>query len=198
MGKLLVAGLGNPGSKYEMTRHNLGFMVVDRLAFLVGAGPFKKAGNRPCLELQCNIAGRSVILAKPQTYMNKSGIAIQQISHYFKIPPADILVIHDDLDLPLGRLKFARGGGHGGHNGIRSVIEHLGTRDFPRLRGGIGRPRVPMPVDRYVLSSFSPDEISLLAKVIDVAADGIVCFIENGINSAMNRFNGVNLLEDSI
>lgn len=190
MSRILIAGLGNPGPKYAETRHNMGFMVADRLAAQHNAS-FRKPSGRPCLEADLHISTKGVVLIKPQTYMNRSGIAVQLTAAYYRIGPSDLLVVHDDLDLPLGRMKFVRGGGAGGHNGIRSIIEQLGTRDFPRLKIGIGRPEGPIPVDRYVLSPFSPKERPVVELVVDAASEAVVHFVENGIESAMNRFNGL-------
>ncbi len=123
--------------------------------------------------------------------MNRSGGPVAKVATYFKISPESILVVHDDLDVPLGRIKFVRSGGHGGHNGVRSIIAALGTRDFPRLKIGIGRPPNGTPADRYVLSTFSSDEQKLVNQLIHLAAKGIEEFVKNGIDSAMNKFNGV-------
>jgi PTH1 family peptidyl-tRNA hydrolase len=192
LSRLLVAGLGNPGLKYQNTRHNIGFMVLDLLADTYHEG-FRRQDARQCLEAQLTIAGKRVVLIKPQTYMNRSGFALQKSAGYYKIAPEDILVVHDDLDLDLGRIKLVRGGGAGGHNGIRSIIEQLGTKAFPRLKVGIGRPTQPIPIDRFVLSPFSSDELQVVERVLEVARDAVVHFVENGIDSAMNRFNGMEI-----
>ncbi len=123
--------------------------------------------------------------------MNRSGGPISRVASYYRILPEAILVVHDDLDVPLGRMKFARSGGHGGHNGVRSIIESMGTRSFPRLKFGIGRPPRGMPTERYVLSGFSSDEGPVAKKVMELAVKGIEEFVRKGIDSAMNKFNGL-------
>ncbi len=123
--------------------------------------------------------------------MNRSGGPVQRVASYYNIQPENILVVHDDLDVPFGRLKFVRSGGHGGHNGIRSIIDAIGTKNFPRLKIGIGRPPEGMPADRFVLGKFSRDESQVISKVVDLAVQGVEEFIKNGIDSAMNKFNGL-------
>ena len=135
--------------------------------------------------------GNKVFLLKPMEFMNRSGGPVARIASYYSIAPENILVVHDDLDVPFGRLKFARSGGHGGHNGIRSIIEAMGTRNFPRLKIGIGRPPEGMPAERYVLGRFTPHEEQVINKAVALAVKGIEEFIRNGIDSAMNKFNGL-------
>ena len=191
MKKILVAGLGNPGRKYKETRHNVGFWVVDRLAEQASLA-YKEEGVPPKYQLaDTHLWGQKVFLLKPMEYMNRSGGPIKRVASYYEIVPEDILVVHDDLDVSLGRLKFVRSGGHGGHNGIRSIIEGLGTRNFPRLKIGIGRPPQNVPADRYVLSRFSPQERNVIEEVVELSVKGIEEFIRNGIDSAMNKFNGI-------
>ncbi len=191
MKKILVAGLGNPGRKYKETRHNIGFWVVDRLAEQASLA-FKEEGVPTKYQLaDAHIWGQKVFLLKPMEYMNRSGGPVKQVASYYGIAHEDILVVHDDLDISLGRLKFVRSGGHGGHNGIRSIIEGLGTRNFPRLKIGIGRPPQNVPADRYVLSRFSPQERNVVEEVVELSVKGIEEFIRNGIDSAMNKFNGI-------
>ena len=191
MKKILVTGLGNPGRKYKETRHNVGFWVVDRLAEQASLA-FKEEGVPPKYQLaDTHLWGQKVFLLKPMEYMNRSGGPVKRVASYYGIVPEDILVVHDDLDVSLGRLKFVRSGGHGGHNGIRSIIEGLGTRNFPRLKIGIGRPPQNVPADRYVLSRFSPQERNVVEEVVELSVKGIEEFIRNGIDSAMNKFNGI-------
>ncbi|MFC1856360.1 aminoacyl-tRNA hydrolase, partial [Thermodesulfobacteriota bacterium] len=149
MATKLIIGLGNPGPKYELNRHNLGFIVLDNLALKHNINISKK--KELCIIGNGDILGTNVILAKPQTYMNKSGFSVVRLLNYFKIEPEDLIVIHDDLDLEFNQLKIKSNGGHGGHNGIRSIMQLLATDKFTRLRAGIGRPQGRMPVEKYVL-----------------------------------------------
>ena len=184
---MLVVGLGNPGTRYADTRHNAGFMVVDLLA--------AQAGGRWTSEPGCHsqvaavdLAGRELLLAKPQTFMNRSGAAVLALSQRFDCPPEEMLVIFDDFLLDFGRLRFRRGGGGGGHNGLASVVESLATQAIPRLRVGIGQPLSGGDIIDYVLSRFDDDES--VEELIERSAQGVVCYIEEGIEAAMNRFNG--------
>jgi len=190
LSKILIAGLGNPGDKFKGTRHNIGFDIIDLVAQKHGL-TFRTERSEPSYQLASwNKGGKKVLLIKPLTYMNRSGLAVSRLVHYYRIEPCNLLVVHDDIDLALGRLRFMRKGGHGGHNGVRSVIEQLGTNEFPRLRMGIGRPEGNIAVERYVLSKFSSEEQPVIDKVKDLAAEGIICFIESGIEVSMNRYNG--------
>jgi len=187
----IVAGLGNPGPTYERTRHNAGFMVVDRVAEKTGLFFSPSRGGIPLALAKGNMAGNTVFLVKPLTFMNRSGHAVSYIASYYKVPRENILAVHDDLDLAIGRIKFTRGGGHGGHNGVRSLVEHLGGTDFPRLRIGIGRPLGPQSVESYVLSPFDQGDTPVMERVLDLAASGILCFLERGLSAAMNEYNGI-------
>ncbi|MEF3169023.1 MAG: aminoacyl-tRNA hydrolase [Deltaproteobacteria bacterium] len=187
----IVAGLGNPGPTYERTRHNAGFMVVDRVAEKTGLSFVISRGGVPLALAKGNMAGNTVFLVKPLTFMNRSGHAVSHIASYYKVPRENIIAVHDDLDLAMGRIKFTRGGGHGGHNGVRSLVEQLGGTDFPRLRIGIGRPVGPQSVESYVLSPFDQRDTPVMERILDLAADGILCFIEKGLSAAMNEYNGI-------
>ncbi len=187
----LVAGLGNPGPTYERTRHNAGFMVVDRVAEKTDLSFVMSRGGIPLALAKGNMAGNTVFLVKPLTFMNRSGHAVSYIASYYKVPRENILAVHDDLDLAIGRIKFTRGGGHGGHNGVRSLVEHLGGTDFPRLRIGIGRPLGSQSVESYVLSPFDQGDTPVMERVLDLAASGILCFLERGLSAAMNEYNGI-------
>ncbi len=189
MSDFLVAGLGNPGAKYENTRHNIGFVVADLLAERAGA-VFSGSSAPEMERAEFRLDGNRVIILKPLTYMNRSGDAVARVQRFFKVPLENMLVIHDDLDMRYGRIKLVRRGGAGGHNGVRSIISSLGSREFPRLKIGIGRPRGEMPVDRYVLSRFTKDEANRLPCLVEFAADAACCWMEHGIQEAMNRFNG--------
>ena len=188
----LIAGLGNPGARYEDTRHNVGFRVIDAIV----------RKQKLSLHLTkweadyCRVSlwGARVFLIKPQTFMNLSGKSIARFADFFKISADHILVIHDDIDMHPGRLKLVAGGGPGGHNGIRSLIQFLGTRDFFRLKYGIGRPgqggiHASIPVERFVLTSFSDDELSLLNERISLLVEGVEYFVAEGSQKAMNVLN---------
>ncbi len=177
-----MAGLGNPGPSYERTRHNVGFRVVDEVARRFGVEHWKKKDEA----LQAHVASRSVVLVKPQSYMNESGRPLGKIAGWWKTPPVELLVVSDDLDLPFGRLRMRASGGSGGHNGLKSIIEFAGE-GFPRLRVGIGRGRSDT-ID-YVLSNFSGDEERELPKLIEVAADGVLRWLERGAVDAIQYVN---------
>ncbi len=183
----LVVGLGNPGAKYANTRHNVGFMVVDRLARRVGIGLTKRQCN--ALTALGTISGQRVCLAKPQTYMNLSGDAVACLARFFKVSPADLLVVYDDRDLPLGRVRLREKGSAGGQRGMESIIAALGTSDFPRLRIGIGRPAEVDAVD-HVLGSFSAEERPLIEAALDRAVEAVEGVLSEGVDWAMNSFNG--------
>ncbi len=190
----LIAGLGNPGSKYDGTRHNVGFRIVDALA--ARCGDSLTTDKWDALYCRITVAGKRIYILKPQSFMNRSGTPIVRFSKFFKIPEDHLLVIHDDLDMPPGRIKLTATGGHGGHNGIRSAIQCLGTKDFHRLKIGIGRPgqnniHADIPVERFVLSSLSDGEQKLLDKRIDSILDGVEEFIASGSQKAMNALNSI-------
>ncbi|MBA3948786.1 MAG: aminoacyl-tRNA hydrolase [Acidobacteria bacterium] len=184
----LIAGLGNPGAQYRGTRHNVGFEVVDLLASRHGAafGAAKVDGLTAKIRLPG--AGEDALLLKPLTYMNLSGEAVQGLAHYFKIDPADILIVADDVNLPLGRVRIRKTGTEGGHNGLRSVAQMLGTIEYPRLRIGVGGPRDRELAD-HVLSRFAPDEIPGIEAAIARAADAAEAFVTSSIDAVMNAFN---------
>jgi PTH1 family peptidyl-tRNA hydrolase len=186
----IVCGLGNPGREYERHRHNIGFMVVERLAERARA-----AFDRQKFEAemaQGTLGQEKVLLLKPQTFMNLSGKSVAQAANFFKVVPADVLVVHDELDLPFGRLQLKAGGGAGGHNGLRSIHQLLGTDAFIRLRFGIGKPEGPNAKERvvgHVLSGFSGEENATLDERIAAAADMAQAWVTEGLASAMNRYN---------
>ncbi|MFO7963739.1 MAG: aminoacyl-tRNA hydrolase [Desulfobacterales bacterium] len=183
----LIAGLGNPGDQYRNTRHNLGFMVVDKIAedFRISFG--KKKFNADFGKGR--ILDSEAILVKPMTYMNLSGPAVRGVADYFKVSNGSMLIIFDDVDLEFGRIKIKEKGGDGGHKGVRSIINSIGTGDFCRLRMGIGRPGTESDVTRHVLSPFSPDEQSALRSFIDIARDAVLTILCKGVKGGMNRFN---------
>lgn len=183
---LLVAGLGNPGREYAGTRHNVGFLVCDELARRHGAS-FRSKFSGELADVR--VDGARVALLKPQTYMNESGRSVGAAARFYKLEPERLLVIHDEADLDLGRLQARAGGGLAGHNGLRSVALHLRSRDFLRLRIGVGRPERgdPRPVADYVLAPFSQEED--VDAIVGRAADAVECVVRDGLDEAQQRFN---------
>jgi len=187
----LVVGLGNPGKNYQDTRHNAGFMVADKIA-----QDFSIEFNNKKFDL---VFGRGfvedfeILLAKPLAFMNRSGPPVQKLAHYFRIQCEDMLVIHDDIDLAYGRLKIKEKGGHGGHNGIRSLMDVFGGGDFMRLRIGVGRSEAGEGVTGHVLGRFSAEQSQLLARIISNARDAAVTVLSHGAKVGMNLFNGKDL-----
>jgi PTH1 family peptidyl-tRNA hydrolase len=188
----LIVGLGNPGRSYARNRHNTGFQVVDRLA-MAHSLAFDQQKSRGLLALG-RIADHYVAILKPQTYMNLSGQAVTEVARFYKVPIQDILVIYDDLDLPLGQLRLRPSGGTGGHNGVASIIAALGSQDFPHLRVGIGRPSHGDPVD-YVLSDFTADELPFIEAAFGDAVAAIELYLREGLEAAMNRYNQGRLID---
>jgi PTH1 family peptidyl-tRNA hydrolase len=185
--KALIVGLGNPGRAYAGNRHNVGFQCLDRLAARHRLS-FGRLQNGALIASGV-IAGRRAVLAKPQGFMNLSGRPVGALLRFYQLTLDDLLVVYDDLDLPLGTLRLRPEGGAGGHNGMRSLIQHLGTQDFPRLRVGIGRPPGRMDPAAYVLQDFGRDEQAVLAEVYDQAQQALEHWLEHGLDAAMNRFN---------
>ena len=183
----LIVGLGNPGREYAQTRHNIGFQVVSRLAEKHGLN-FSRVQNEAIIATG-HIGGVRVVLAKPQTWMNDSGRAVGPLVRFYKVELARLLIAYDDLDRPSGSLRLRSEGGHGGHNGMRSIITRLGTQEFARLRVGIGRPPGRMDPAAYVLQPFSRDEEIQVDTARDRAVEAIECFLAEGIMAAMNTFN---------
>jgi peptidyl-tRNA hydrolase, PTH1 family len=179
----LVAGLGNPGPEYAATRHNIGFMVVDQFAAQFGS-TWERSTKWDALSAKCG----SVMIVKPKSFMNRSGYPLLAIAQFYKIEPREILVVLDDLALPLGRLRLRIRGGPGGHNGLESIIMQFGTEEIPRLRIGIGEAPPKGSVD-YVLSRFFEEEKPIVRSTIDRAVETLKCAIDNGLISAMNTFN---------
>jgi PTH1 family peptidyl-tRNA hydrolase len=184
----LIVGLGNPGRKYRHNRHNVGFMTVDRLAQRNQLTFTRQQSDS--LISSGTIAGSRTILAKPQQFMNKSGGPIAALRRFYKVADEDLFVVYDDLDLPVGTIRIRPFGGSGGHNGMNSLIERLGTQQFPRLRIGIGRPPGRMDPARYVLKDFNRDQRPIIEQVYDQAARAVEMWIEYGIESAMTEYNG--------
>ncbi|NSW51196.1 MAG: aminoacyl-tRNA hydrolase [Anaerolineae bacterium] len=184
----LIIGLGNPGREYAETRHNAGFMVIDRLGKNLGWG-CNKVQNKALVGIG-KVDGNRVILSKPQTYMNLSGQAVSGLMRFYKVPTSNLLVIHDDLDLPLGTLRLRPGGGPGGQKGVASIIEQLGTEQFGRIRFGIDRPPGRMDPKDYVLQPFRKEDAELVIMTLDRAQEAAQSFIREGLERAMNRYNG--------
>jgi PTH1 family peptidyl-tRNA hydrolase len=190
----LIIGLGNPGREYRATRHNVGFMVLDRLSERLKIR-FTRMQSRALVASASHTSPkdgieRKLILAKPQTFMNLSGQAVQGLIHFHKLPLANILVAHDDLDLPLGTIRIRPDGGAAGQKGMASILERLGTDEFPRLRLGIGRPPGQMQAPDYVLQDFSPDDMTVLSDTLDRAVEAMLLYVDQGLDAAMNKYNG--------
>ena len=183
---LLVAGLGNPGSEHARDRHNVGWMVVDELARR-HQGSFRGKFRGRLADVR--VGDAKLVLLKPETYMNESGASIQAASSFYKLPPEQVLVVHDDVDLVIGRLQARAGGGLAGHNGLRSIAQRLGSQDFLRLRIGVGRPGRgdPRPVADYVLSGFTAEDDA--EAIVGRAADAVECLVADGLDETQRRFN---------
>jgi PTH1 family peptidyl-tRNA hydrolase len=183
----MIAGLGNPGPEYRKTRHNMGFRVIGKWAESLGIAlrsrRFHSKSGRALLE------GRGIILLCPQTYMNRSGMAVKACADYFGVETKNLLVVHDDIDLPLGRVKVVRNGGAGGHKGIQSIIDYLGTNGFARVKIGVGRPRSLQPVDEFVLNPFSVEEDTVVEEVVRLAVRACEEFVLIGLEHAMGNVN---------
>jgi len=186
----LIVGLGNPGGEYARTRHNAGFMVVQRLAARWQAKWMPDSKFRSRLA-KAERVGRVLMLCEPQTYMNQSGAAVAKLTEYFRVPLDRLLVVVDDADLPLGQIRLRPQGSAGGHHGLESIERHLGTREYARLRIGIGRtPNGKREITNHVLGRFKAQESALLEKVLDRAGGQIECWVSEGIRKAMSQFNG--------
>lgn len=185
----LLVGLGNPGRQYSNNRHNIGFRVVDRLAERLGI-TYSRVMFR-ALTSDTRYQERRLILAKPQTYMNDSGQSVGSLVRFYKIPLENILVVHDDVDLPYDTLRVRPKGGSAGQKGMASIIDHLGTQNFPRLRFGVGRPPGRMVAAAYVLQDFSREEAEILPMLIDRAADAALMFVTTGLEATMNKYNPI-------
>jgi PTH1 family peptidyl-tRNA hydrolase len=184
----ILAGLGNPGPQYLHNRHNVGFMFIDRVALRLDARGMRLQSK--ALVTTAVYEGRRILLAKPQTYMNLSGQAVHGLAHFYKLPMANLLLAHDDLDLAFGSLRLRPGGGAGGQKGVASAIERLGSQDFARLRIGIGRPPGRMDPADYVLQNFAEAQLEVLSAILDHAASAALEFITSGLQAAMTKFNG--------
>ena len=184
----LIVGLGNPGDQYENTRHNIGFMVLDELAERRNV-PVQRLRFKALTQLTA-VSGQKVLLMKPVTYMNLSGEAVRPAADFYKIPPEHVLVLSDDTALPAGKLRIRKSGSAGGHNGLKSIIQHLGTDQFPRLRVGVGqKPHPDFDMADWVLSKFQGEDKKLIDAAVARAADAVECILAQGFDTAMSRFN---------
>ena len=182
----VIAGLGNPGKKYENTRHNMGFLVVDRIAEKTGIKVNKI--KHKALVGDGMISGHKALLVKPQTYMNLSGVSLREIVDYYGVNMSDLIVIYDDFDLETGAIRIRKKGSAGSHNGMKSVIGHLGSGEFPRLRIGIGKSGL-LDWKDFVIGKVASQEKGTIAVAVDRAADAVICILEKGIDKAMNEYN---------
>ena len=184
-----MVGLGNPGRRYAATRHNAGFMAVDALA---ARGQVRcERAQFGALVDQTRLGEESILLAKPQSYMNRSGMPTVSLKGYYKVPVEQVVVVHDEIDLPFGTVRVKKGGGHGGHNGLRDLIRALGGRDFVRVRVGVSRPPPGWQVADYVLSTWSDQEQGALEDIVCAAADAVEAVVTHGVTAAMNTVNAV-------
>ena len=184
----LIIGLGNPGRQYRHNRHNIGFMVLDRLAGRLGTS-FTRLESK-ALVTKADYENRRLVMAKPQTYMNLSGTAVGSLARFYKAPLKNLLVVYDDVDLPFGSLRLRPDGGSAGQKGMASIIERLGTEEFPRLRLGIGRPPGKMEAADYVLQEFSSHEAQVLPEILERAVEAVLTYVASGLVTAMNQYNG--------
>lgn len=184
----MIVGLGNPGKKYELTKHNVGFLVADLLADELNISITNKKEN--ALMVETRLAGEKIILVKPQTFMNLSGTAVGALARFYQIPANNIIVIYDDLDIFPGKIRVRSQGTAGGHNGIKSLIQHLGTTEFSRIKVGIGRPEPNWQTPDYVLSPFNDQEWKSVHPALIMAKDAVLGILSNGISKAMNKYNG--------
>ncbi len=190
--KYLLVGLGNPGREYRLNRHNVGFMLLDRLVQRHGLPAFTRRQGKALITTG-TLGDKGVILAKPQTFMNLSGEAVAPLLRFYNLPLERLLVVFDDIDLPVGTLRLRAEGGSSGQGGMKSIIQQLGTENFPRLRIGVGRPPGVKGAANYVLKDLRGEELEIMDTTLDKAADAVECWVKDGLVTAMNRFNGAAL-----
>jgi len=183
----IFVGLGNPGAEYAKTKHNVGFMLADKLAEKLASDNWREKFNALVAETFFN--GEKILIVKPQTFMNLSGEAVAPIANFYKICAEDLIVAHDDMDLPLGKIRLRPKGSGGGHHGIESIIKNLGEQNFPRVRIGVGRPPQNWTVNHHVLSPFNQDDAEIISKTVAELVPAVLCIFSEGINNAMNKFN---------
>jgi len=183
----IIAGLGNPGREYAQTKHNVGFMLVDALAGHLGVTTWREKSE--ALVAETRIGAEKVLLVKPQTYMNESGRALGPLMSFYKLAPEDLIVCHDDMDIPCGTIRIRKKGSAGGHNGIKSILAHVGDEHFARVRVGIGRPAAGWTVVNHVLAPFSTEDAPKIAAAIDYLIPAVECIVNDDVDMAMNKFN---------
>ena len=183
----VFVGLGNPGSEYAATKHNVGFMLADALARHFEATSWQDRFRAQVAEAR--LGAEKLLIVKPQTYMNSSGEAVGELARWYKLEPEDLVVAHDDMDLPVGMIRIRKKGGAGGHNGIKSIIAHLGTEEFPRVRIGIGRPLPGWDVIRHVLAPFREEDVPRIREAVEYLVPAAACLLTEGADLAMNRYN---------
>ncbi len=183
----MIAGLGNPGSEYAKTKHNVGFMYLDALAEHLGATDWRNKYD--ALVAEARIGSEKVLLVKPLTYMNESGRAIGPLMNFYKLDPEDLIVAHDDMDIPVGTVRIRKKGSAGGHNGMKSILYHVGDENFPRIRIGIGRPLPGWTVVKHVLAPFAPEDVEKIQEAVKYLVPAAECIITEGADMAMNKFN---------
>lgn len=183
----LIVGLGNPGREYQNSRHNIGFMLVNRLAERLET-TFARLESK-ALVTKAKLEDYTIILAKPQTYMNLSGQSVNSLVKFYKLPMENVMVVYDDVDLPFGRLRIRPSGGSAGHKGVESIIQQLGTQDFPRLRFGVGRPPGSKGAAAYVLRDFTGEDADFLHQYLERGTDAVLTYLGEGLETAMNRYN---------
>ena len=192
----LIVGLGNPESRYDQTRHNIGFEAVDSLARAWSLSWQENKRFKGAITEGRAVDGSKIFLLKPLTYMNRSGQSVRAVLDWYKIAPSSILVIYDDMDLPVGRLRIRRSGSAGGHNGMKSIISHLGNQDFPRLRIGIGKSEAKKQTVGHVLGKFSPEEKKVIQEILEISVNAVEKILSEGVDKAMNIFNSKKLICD--
>ncbi len=183
----IFVGLGNPTAEYAATKHNVGFMLADRLADKLGASTWRERFN--ALVAETFLDGEKILLVKPQTFMNLSGEAVAPLMNFYKLDAADLTVAHDDMDLPLGTIRLRPKGSGGGHRGVASIIQHIGSQNFPRVRIGVGRPPANWTVNHHVLSPFTAEDADKISAALDELVPAVICIFREGIDNAMNKFN---------
>lgn len=183
----IFVGLGNPTAEYAATKHNVGFMLADRLADKLGASTWRERFN--ALVAETFLDGEKILLVKPQTFMNLSGEAVAPLMNFYKLDAADLTVAHDDMDLPLGMIRLRPKGSGGGHRGVASIIQHIGSQNFPRVRIGVGRPPANWTVNHHVLSPFTAEDADKISAALDELVPAVICIFREGIDNAMNKFN---------
>lgn len=185
----IIAGLGNPGSEYAATKHNVGFMLIDALADKLNVSASEWQEKNDALIARVRIGAESVLLVKPLTYMNESGKAIAPLMNFYKLDATDLIVVHDDMDIPTGTIRLRKKGSAGGHNGIKSILAHVGDENFSRVRIGIGRPLPKWTVINHVLAPFTAEDAPKIKAAIEYLLPAVECIVTDGIDVAMNKFN---------